>query len=88
MTDPIVDRVVKKLYGDDESPTVERAVKRRVEGVVYCLTHTAVHDDTLDPYDYGEPSCLTEAGVGTTKAMVHRTVFVGLRKGDFDEEVL
>lgn len=80
---------------DYQEPTtyLEKSKTVRVEGKVYCLTHTTVHDDTLDPYDYGYKSCLTEAtgdgtGAGVTKAQVHRTLFAGLRKGDVDEEEL
>ena len=65
-----------------------RAKKVRVEGVVYCLEHTCVHDDTLDPYHEGQPTCFDNLYGERTKAMVHRTVFAGLRKGDYDEEVL
>lgn len=69
-------------------PDLTKAKKVRVDGVVYCLTHTTVHDDTLDPYGEGRKSCFDEIYGERTKAMVHRTVFVGLRKGDIDEEVL
>jgi hypothetical protein len=76
-----------------ETPYLEKGKKARIEGVVYCLTHTTVHGDTTDPYDYGYASCLTEAsatgrGTGVTKAQVHRTLFVGLRKGDVDEDLV
>lgn len=63
-----------------------RAKKIRIEGVVYCLTHTTVHDDTLDPYGEGRNSCWDDIYGERTKAMVHRTVFYGARKGDIDEE--
>ncbi len=53
-----------------------RAKMLPVEGVVYCLEHTAVHDDTTDPYGYGEPDCKVED---------HRAVLYRARKGDIDE---
>jgi hypothetical protein len=62
---------------------LERAKKVRIEGVVYCVEHTCVHDDTLDPYDEGRPSCFDNTYVERTKAMVHRPVYAGMRKGDW-----
>lgn len=67
---------------------LQKSKNVKVEGMVYCLAHTTVHEDTTDPYGYGYQSCLTEyngSGVGVTKAQVHRTLFAGLRKGDVDE---
>ena len=55
-----------------------RAKMLPVEGVVYCLEHAAVHDDTTDPYGYGEPDCKVED---------HRAVLYRARKGDIDETI-
>lgn len=55
---------------------LERSKMLPVEGVVYCLEHGAVHDDTTDPYRYGEPDC---------KEAEHRPVYYRARKGDVDE---
>lgn len=63
-----------------------KAKKVKVVGVVYCLTHGGVHDDTLDPYGEGRNSCFDDMYEKRSKAMVHRTVFAGLRKGDIDED--
>lgn len=66
---------------------LEKSKMLKVEGEVYCLTHTCVHDDTLDPYGYGYPSCLKESegtGMGVTREMVHRTLYYRARKGDLD----
>jgi hypothetical protein len=60
------------------SPYLHRAKMLLVEGVVYCLEHTAVHDDTTDPYGYGTPDC---------KEKEHRPVYYRARKGDIDESV-
>ena len=67
---------------------LDRAKKVRVEGVIYCLTHTTIHDNTLDPYDEGRASCFDDLDFERTRDMVWRPVYVGLRKGDIDEEVL
>jgi hypothetical protein len=65
--------------------TLEKGKMLRVEGVVYCLTHTCVHEDTLDPYDEGSKTCWEGMFGARTKAMVHRTVYYRARKGDIDE---
>lgn len=44
-----------------------------VDGQVYCLEHTTVHDDTTDPYRYGEPDC---------KVSDHRKLFWYSKRGD------
>jgi hypothetical protein len=64
---------------ENEQPTsiyLSRAKMLPIEGVVYCLEHTAVHDDTTDPYGYGEPDCSVKE---------HRAVLYRARKGDIDE---
>lgn len=58
------------------TPTLTRAKMLPVEGVVYCLIHDAVHDDTTDPYDTGEVECTKDE---------HRPVYYRARKGDIDE---
>ena len=60
----------------ERSPYLERAKMLPIEGVVYCLEHDAVHDDTTDPYDYGKPDC---------KEKEHRPIYYRGRKGDLDE---
>jgi hypothetical protein len=62
--------------GEETSPYLTRAKMLPVEGVVYCLSHDAVHEDTTDPYDYGTPDCKTKD---------HRPVYYRGRKGDLDE---
>lgn len=47
---------------------------RKIDGFVYCLTHGEVHEDSTDPYGYGEADC---------QAADHRQVRVRLRKGDY-----
>lgn len=65
--------------------TLTKAKMLPVEGVVYCLTHTSVHDDTLDPFDEGSKTCWEGMYGARTKAMVHRPVYYRARKGDIDE---
>lgn len=31
-----------------------------IDGYVWCDRHGCIHDDTTDPYDYGEPDCRRE----------------------------
>lgn len=70
----------------DEDGRLEKAKKLKIDGVVYCLTHGCVHENTLDPYDEGRLSCWDNMWSGErTRAMVHRTVFWGARKGDYPE---
>jgi hypothetical protein len=63
---------------EPRSPYLDRAKMLPVEGIVYCLEHTAVHDDTTDPYDYGKPDCDKKE---------HRPVYYRGRKGDIDESL-
>lgn len=37
--------------------TRTRRTFQRVKGYVWCESHGAVHSDSVDPYDYGEPDC-------------------------------
>lgn len=70
-------------------PWPEKTLKRYtmvpVEGQVYCLTHGVVHDDTLDPYYEGQPTCLQDWGPETTRRDVHRAVLYRGKPGDIDE---
>lgn len=50
-----------------------------VEGVVYCLEHTAIHDATVNPFGEGPESWCDEKE--------HRTVYYRGRKGDVDESL-
>jgi hypothetical protein len=50
---------------------------------VYCNTHGDIHENTLDPYQEGSPTCYG-GEYGLTKDMVHRTVYYRARKGDFE----
>jgi len=58
----------------------------RVEGIVYCHTHTEVHEDSLDPYREGYLSCIPEHMCPRTASAVHRTVYYRARKGDWDDD--
>lgn len=38
-----------------------KRVVTKIEGHVWCLRHSTVHEDSLDPYEYGpEGECLPE----------------------------
>jgi hypothetical protein len=54
----------------------------RAEGYVWCHGHGDIHEDTLDPFMEGEPTCFN-GEQGVTKAMVHRTVYYRARRGDW-----
>lgn len=75
------------MEGTSEIEILDKGRMTRVEGYVYCHTHTCIHEDTLDPYGEGPNTCLTYngTGVGVTKAQVHRTVYYRSRKGDIAE---
>lgn len=65
--------------GDTEStPYLVRPTMLPIQGVIYCLDHTAVHDDTTDPYRMGSEEC---------RESEHRSVYYRGRKGDVDERV-
>ena len=56
-----------------------RSTMLPVEGVIYCLTHTVVHEDTENPYGEGPESwCKKEE---------HRSIYYRGHKGDLDERV-
>jgi len=58
---------------------LKRSTMLPIEGIVYCLEHTLVHDDTTNPYGMGEESwCKKED---------HRTVYYRGHKGDVDERL-
>jgi hypothetical protein len=67
------------LHPVDARPEkLTRAKLLPIEGVIYCLEHTAVHDDTEDPYETGASECSKSE---------HRPVLYRARKGDIDESV-
>ena len=43
-----------------EAKRLVRPTMLPVEGVVYCLDHTEVHDDTTDPYRMGYAECAVD----------------------------
>jgi hypothetical protein len=71
----------------DPTP-LEKSKMLRLDSDVYCLAHTCVHENSLDPYGEGPQTCLkiwNGTGVGTKKTDVHRTLFWGGRKGDYPD---
>jgi hypothetical protein len=67
---------------------LEKSKMQKVEGYVYCLSHGAVHDDTLDPFDEHPQQCLKEGngtGIGVKREDVHRPVYTRLRAGDYPD---
>jgi len=63
----------------DGNGYLERSKMQRVEGVVYCFTHDAVHEDTGDPHGMGYNEC---------KKRDWRPLYASLRKGDYPFEEL
>jgi hypothetical protein len=61
------------------TPYLTKSKMLPVEGVVYCLEHTAIHDATVNPFGEGEESWCDEKE--------HRTVYYRARKGDVDESL-
>jgi len=58
---------------------LKRSTMLPVDGVIYCLTHTVVHEDTVNPYGEGEESwCKKEE---------HRSLYYRGHKGDVDERL-
>jgi hypothetical protein len=57
------------------SEKLSRSKIQRIDGVIYCYVHDAVHEDTTGPFDFDldPPACWVQA---------HRILYVGLRKGD------
>lgn len=66
--------------------TLQKAKRVRMESQIYCLTHGSVHEATLDPFGEGSHTCFEGMYGERTIAMVWRSVFVGLRKGDYEDE--
>jgi hypothetical protein len=69
--------------GEEQKPEpsyyLTRSTMLPVEGVIYCLTHTVVHEDTVNPYGEGEESwCKKED---------HRSLYYRGHKGDIDERL-
>lgn len=60
------------------TPILTRAKMLPVDDVIYCLFHTAVHEDTTDPYSSGQAEC---------EKSEHRPVYYRARKGDIDESI-
>jgi len=64
---------------EEQDYFLKRSTMLPIEGIVYCLEHTLVHDDTVNPYGMGEESwCKKED---------HRTVYYRGHKGDVDERL-
>ena len=63
---------------ESTTPILTRAKMLPVDDVIYCLFHTAVHEDTTDPYNSGQPEC---------EKSEHRPVYYRARKGDIDESI-
>jgi hypothetical protein len=62
---------------EERDSYLTRSTMLPIEGIVYCLDHTLVHEDTVNPYGEGPESwCKKEQ---------HRTVYYRGHKGDYDE---
>jgi hypothetical protein len=61
------------------TPYLTKSKMLLVPEVVYCLEHTAIHDDTVNPFGEGPESWCD--------AKEHRTVYYRARKGDIDESL-
>lgn len=48
-----------------------------IDGLIYCLDHGTVHEETTDPYDYGEADC---------RVSEHRRIQAVSRYGDLTQE--
>ena len=75
--DEAVQNLIEVLTEEHKAPP-KRMVK--VEGWVYCNIECGVHEDSLDPYNYGEDSACTKAE--------HRPLFAYSRKWDTPGENL
>lgn len=68
-------------------PELDKPKNVRADSVVWCNHHGCIHENSLDPYNTGTQDCLTDAQHPyNNKRSVHRTVYVGLRKGDWHEK--
>lgn len=56
------------------NPHAKKQTLKKVEGYVWCNKHGVVHEDSLDPYDYGPP---TQAGFDDPRCTKqdHRSVY-------------
>jgi hypothetical protein len=57
--------------------TLNRKPTEWVKGYVWCDRQGAIHDDSLDPYDYGEQTC---------QPADHLKVYRRLRPSEIPEE--
>jgi hypothetical protein len=64
---------------EPRSPYLDRAKMLPIEDIVYCLEHTAVHENTTNPFGEGPESWCD--------AKEHRPVYYRGRKGDVDESL-
>ena len=55
-------------------PTYESGAMVLAEGLVYCHEHGCVHDNSTDPYGYGQQDC---------SRTEHRYVYWKARAGDY-----
>jgi len=62
---------------DEQDYFLKRSTMLPVEGLIYCLDHTLVHEETVNPYGEGEESWCKKEN--------HRTVYYRGHKGDYDE---
>lgn len=72
----------------DEVARLEKSKMQKIDGYVYCLTHTCVHEETTDPYEEGRRTCLIDSngsGIGVKKEDVHRTIHVRWKSGDYPD---
>lgn len=58
----------------DAEGRLKRGQRVMIEGWVWCHEHGTVHEDTTDPYDYGEPDCTKEE---------HRPIAWTAKAGDY-----
>jgi hypothetical protein len=63
----------------ERSPYLDRAKMLPIDDIVYCLEHTAVHENTTNPFGEGPESWCD--------AKEHRPVYYRGRKGDIDESL-
>jgi hypothetical protein len=63
----------------ERSPYLDRAKMLPIDDIVYCLEHTAVHEDTTNPFGEGPESWCDKKE--------HRPVYYRGRKGDIDESL-
>jgi len=56
----------------------------RIESVVWCDKHGTIHEDSLDPYEYGvaDPLCDSEEDENLCRKSHHLAVYRRLRVGE------